>query len=45
VEKDEAANPLDVGLLCAVGVVLEAEGVADSVEQFFGRGRWDFYES
>ena len=39
VEEDEAADPLDVGLFGAVGVVAGTEGGADAVEQFgFGGG-------
>lgn len=36
VEKDVALNPVDVGLLCADGIVFEADGASDSIEQFQG---------
>jgi hypothetical protein len=31
VEKDEAANPLYVGLFCSIGVMFKANGITDSV--------------
>jgi len=48
VEEDVAANPFDVGLFGALGVVFDADGIADLFEEFFalrggwclGRGRW-----
>jgi hypothetical protein len=36
VEKDVAFDPANVGLLGANGLVLEADGVADLVQQFLG---------
>jgi len=33
VEQDEVANPVDVGLFGAAGVVFEAQGVANLVEE------------
>jgi hypothetical protein len=38
VEEDVAANPVYVGLFGAVGVMLDANGVADLFEEFFGLG-------
>jgi hypothetical protein len=35
VEQNEAANPLDVGFFCAVGVVLEPDSVSDLVQESF----------
>ncbi len=35
VEEDEAAHPVDVGFFGAVGVVFDAQGVAELVEEFF----------
>jgi len=35
-EKDVAFDPVDVGLLRADGIVFEANGVTDSIEQFLG---------
>jgi len=45
VEEDEAFDPEDVTLLGAVGIVLEANGVAYLIEEFFGTsrvGRWSY---
>lgn len=39
VEYDKAADPVEVGLFCAVGVVFGADGVADLFEQFLFFGR------
>jgi hypothetical protein len=36
VEVDVALDPADVGLLCAIGVVLEADGIADLLNSFLG---------
>jgi len=36
VEQDVARDPADVGLFGADGIVLQPDGVADPVEQFFG---------
>lgn len=36
VEKDVTLDPADVGLLGAVGIVSEAQGVADLIQEFFG---------
>ena len=35
VEEDVASDPVFVGLFCAVGIMLCAEGVADLVHKFF----------
>jgi hypothetical protein len=37
VEQDEARDPIHIGLLGAVGIVLEAQRVANLIEQFLGR--------
>jgi hypothetical protein len=34
-EKDEAAHPVHLGLLGAMGVILDAQGITDLIEQFF----------
>ena len=34
-KEDVFANPLDVGLLCAVGVLFEANIIPKLVEEFF----------
>jgi hypothetical protein len=34
-EKDEAAHPVHLGLLGAMGVMLDAQGITDLIEQFF----------
>jgi hypothetical protein len=34
VEVDVALDPADVGLLCAIGVVFEADGIADLSNSF-----------
>jgi hypothetical protein len=36
VEEDEAANPLNVGFFCPIGVVFEANGIADLVKELSG---------
>jgi len=38
VKKDEAANPIDVGLFGAKGIVFGTDGVADLFEEFFSAG-------
>jgi hypothetical protein len=50
VKEDEAFNPIKIGLFGAVGIVLGAQGVADSFEQFFDFfwggsrvGSWAFF--
>jgi hypothetical protein len=35
VKEDVAANPLDVGFCCPLGIMLEPNGTTDLVEQFF----------
>jgi len=35
VEEDEAAHPVHLGLLGAMGVMLDAQGITDLVQQFF----------
>jgi hypothetical protein len=35
-EENVATNPLEVGFFCAIGVVLEPDGIADLVEKFWG---------
>lgn len=41
VEEDEAANPLNVGFFCAIGIVLEANGIADLVKEL---SRWALHD-
>ena len=36
VEEDLALDPQDIGLLCVVGIVLEADGIGDLFQQCFG---------
>lgn len=35
-KKDETADPIGISLFGAVGVVFEAEGFTELVEEFFG---------
>ena len=48
-EEDIALRPMDIGFLGGIGIVFEADGVAQLVEQFLGvgvgligHGRWLF---
>ncbi len=36
VKQNKATDPLDVGLLVLVRLVLNADGIADAIEQFLG---------
>ena len=37
-EKDKAANPLEINLLCAQGVMLDTQMRADAIEEFGAEG-------
>jgi hypothetical protein len=39
VEQDIALDPFLIGLFGAVGIVFEADGVADLIEEFLAPGR------
>ena len=41
-EEDESTDPIEVGLLGAIGVVLEAEGFGQLVKEFFWHGKIPF---
>ena len=38
VEKDKALDPVDIGLLRSVGILLQAQGLKHAVEQFWFLG-------
>ena len=37
-KQNKATDPLDVGFLSLVRIVLNADGIADAIEQFLGGG-------
>jgi hypothetical protein len=44
-EQDKATNPFEVGLLGAIGIMLDAKGITDLLKQFFGFGEILHYGS
>jgi len=41
VEHDKALDPADIGLLCSVGILFQAQGLTHAVEQFWFLGYSD----
>jgi hypothetical protein len=39
-KQDVTSNPLNIGLLCAIGIMLQPDGITDSIEEF---PRWAFH--
>jgi hypothetical protein len=39
-KQNVTSNPLNIGLLCAIGIMLQPDGITDLIEQFPG---WAFH--